>query len=90
MEGDVGRRLWNEHAPRSHRKRQRRHRLHPSFHHLRALHDHDQSDITELRTALDAARTALDLPDISYTDSTINTSTNVRAAHFSELRAGTQ
>ena len=47
--------------------------------------------VVELRTALDAARSAIGLSALTYTDSTITTgSTTIKAAHVSELRAGTQ
>lgn len=47
--------------------------------------------ITELRDALDAARSAIGLPALSYTDPTITVGvTTLKAAHITELRAGTQ
>jgi hypothetical protein len=45
--------------------------------------------ITDLRTALDAARSTLALAALSYTDSTITVnSTAVKAVHITELRNG--
>jgi hypothetical protein len=45
--------------------------------------------VTDLRTALDAARTALSLSPMSYTDSTITSySTIIKAAHINDLRQG--
>ena len=45
--------------------------------------------LTDLRTALDAARSALTLSALSYTDTTINAQgTAVKAAHLTELRNG--
>lgn len=44
--------------------------------------------LTDLRTALDAARSSLSLSALSYTDTTINSSVNVKAQHFTELRNG--
>ncbi len=47
--------------------------------------------VTALRTALDAARSAIGLAAISYTDPTITAGVTVmKAAHLTELRAGTQ
>jgi hypothetical protein len=47
--------------------------------------------LTELRTALDAALSALGLAPINYTDPTITAqSTVMKAAHLTELRARTQ
>jgi hypothetical protein len=46
--------------------------------------------ITQLRDALDAARTAIGLPGIGYTDPALTTGTTVKAAHFAQLRQGTQ
>jgi hypothetical protein len=47
--------------------------------------------IIELRTALDAARAAIGLAALTYTDPTITVGvTKAKAAHFAELRAGTQ
>lgn len=47
--------------------------------------------LIELRLALDAARSMIGLPAISYTDPTITAgTTKVKAAHWSEVRAGTQ
>ena len=48
--------------------------------------------ITELRTALDAARSTptLALPAISYTDPTLSAGTRIKAAHVQELRGGTK
>ncbi len=52
---------------------------------IKAIH------VTELRNALDAARSAIGLSAISYTDPTIVAgTTNAKAAHVTELRAGTQ
>jgi hypothetical protein len=45
--------------------------------------------ITQLRTALDAARAAIGLPAMSYTNPTITGgSTAVKAAHITDLRNG--
>jgi hypothetical protein len=45
--------------------------------------------ILDLRTGLDAARAALTLPALVYTDATITAgATTVKAAHVNELRAG--
>jgi len=47
--------------------------------------------MTELRSALDAARAAIGLPALVYTDPTITPgSTVIKAAHVTEVRAGTQ
>ncbi|MGZ8833649.1 MAG: hypothetical protein ACXW19_10705 [Thermoanaerobaculia bacterium] len=47
--------------------------------------------MTELRTALDAARSSIGLPAIVYTDPMITAgSTVMKAVHLTELRAGTQ
>ena len=47
--------------------------------------------VTELRQALDAARTQIGLATLTYTDPTITAgTTKVKAAHWSELRLGTQ
>ncbi|MEO8037051.1 MAG: hypothetical protein ABI837_21675, partial [Acidobacteriota bacterium] len=47
--------------------------------------------VTELRAALDAARAAIGLPALSYTDPTITAgTTRVKATHISQIRAGTQ
>ena len=47
--------------------------------------------VIDLRTALDAARAALGLPSLVYTDQGITAgSTVIKAAHITELRAGTQ
>ncbi len=49
------------------------------------------SHLIELRTHLNAARAAIGLPAISYTDpSPVAGSTTIKAAHITELRAGTQ
>jgi hypothetical protein len=43
--------------------------------------------ISELRSAIDAARTALGLSNASYTDSTLTPgSTIIKAVHVNELR----
>ena len=48
------------------------------------------SEIQELRTALSQARTTIGLPAISWTDSTLTPHVSImRAAHITELRAGT-
>lgn len=47
--------------------------------------------ITELRTALDAARAAIGLAAISYTNPTLTVqSTGINTAHVAELRGGVQ
>jgi hypothetical protein len=47
--------------------------------------------VTELRAGLDAARAAVGLPAIGYTDPVITVGiTLMKAAHITELRAGTQ
>ena len=47
--------------------------------------------ITELRTALDQARTKIGLPAIVYIDPTINiATTKAKAAHIMNLRGGVQ
>jgi hypothetical protein len=44
--------------------------------------------VMELRSALDSARALLSLPQTVYSDPTINTSTVVKAIHFTQLRNG--
>jgi hypothetical protein len=45
--------------------------------------------VTQLRSALDAARSNIGLPALSYTDSTIMAGvTQLKAAHVQEIRAG--
>jgi hypothetical protein len=45
--------------------------------------------VNELRDALDEARAAIGIPALTYTDVTIVAgTTRVKAAHWSELRAG--
>lgn len=47
--------------------------------------------VIDLRSQLDAARSILSLPALSYTDGTITAgSTKAKAAHVTEVRAGTQ
>ena len=47
--------------------------------------------VTELRQALDAARTVIGVAALTYNDPTITAgTTKVKAAHWSELRLGTQ
>jgi hypothetical protein len=55
----------------------------PAVSSIKAIH------LEELRTALDAARAAIGLPPLSYTDPVITPgATKVKAAHFNVLRAG--
>jgi hypothetical protein len=52
---------------------------------MRAIH------ITQLRAALDEARSAIGVPPLTYTDpSVVAGSTQVKAAHIQQLRAGCQ
>jgi hypothetical protein len=44
--------------------------------------------VTELQSNLDAARSALGLGEISYTDPALTAGTTVKAAHIQELRSG--
>lgn len=46
--------------------------------------------ITELRAALDAARSTLLLSTLSYTDPSLSAGTRIKAAHVQELRNGTK
>jgi hypothetical protein len=44
------------------------------------------SDLTALRTDLNALRLGLGLSPVTFTDPTLTTSTKVKAVHFDELR----
>ena len=47
--------------------------------------------ITDLRSALDPARSTLSLSAVSYTDLTLTAgSTTIKAAHIADLRSGVQ
>ena len=49
------------------------------------------SPVNDLRTALDAARSALGLSPVTYTDPTLTPgSTIVKAVHLTDLRGGVQ
>jgi hypothetical protein len=48
------------------------------------------SDVTAVRTMLDAARVAIDFPPIAYTDPIIEAGVRIRAAHVTQLRSGVQ
>lgn len=49
-----------------------------------------KQSVEELRTALDAARSALALSTLTYTDFPLTTTTPIRAIHLGQLRLGVQ
>jgi hypothetical protein len=49
-----------------------------------------KNDVTDLRAALDSARSVLVLPAVPYAETITAGSTTVKASHFNELRGGVQ
>jgi len=49
-----------------------------------------KQSVDDLRTALDAARSALALSTLTYADFALTTSTPIRAIHLGQLRLGVQ